>query len=150
MIKEMYRAPDKNGDELILFYSDSISNTPVVALFLKVYAEIIEKGWCNPTIPFANSNKVVWAERADGSIAGGVCFEITPHNQTGWIILSFTAPEERGKGINAICHTAFEKASKKLGATQISSLVHMDNASRLRSSEKVGFKPQYYRMHKPL
>lgn len=150
MPTELYKTTDKNGDELTIYFDDSIANTPVVSIFLKVYAEIIEKGWCNPTIPFGNSNKVVWAQRPDGSIAGGICFEHNPSVKLVWIVLSFTTPEERGKGINGVCHTAFEKVAKNIGATQIASLVHIDNASRLRSSEKVGLKPQYYRMQKSI
>jgi hypothetical protein len=141
---------DKNGDELALHYSESIANTPTVALFLKVYGEIVEKGWSNPTIPFTNKNSVVWVERPDASVAGGICFEYVPSTSLGWIVLSFTAPEERGKGINSILHPQFERIVKRMGATQIASLVHIDNESRLRSSTKVGLEPQYYRMYKKL
>jgi GNAT superfamily N-acetyltransferase len=141
---------DKNGHTLSIHYSDSIANTPTVPLFLKVYAEIIEKGWSNPTFPFTNKNNVVWASRSDSSIAGGICFEYIPNTQLGWIILSFTAPDERGKGINSILHPVFERIVKKMGATQISSLIHIDNESRLRSSAKVGFEPKFYRMYKKL
>ena len=141
---------DKNGDVLALHYSESIANTPTLSLFLKVYAEIVEKGWSNPTIPFSNKNSVVWVERPDSSVAGGICFEYVPSTSLGWIVLSFTAPEERGKGINSILHPAFERIVKRMGATQIASLVHIDNTSRLRSSEKVGLVPQYYRMYKKL
>ena len=150
MTIELTRVKDKVGDDLVLYYSESIANTPVVATFLKIYAEIIEKGWCNPTIPFNNANRVVWATRPDGKIAGGICFEYTAAVNTGWIVLSFTDPAERGKGINGICHTAFERISKNLGATKISSLVHVGNESRLRSAKKVGMTPQFYRMHKDI
>jgi GNAT superfamily N-acetyltransferase len=141
---------DKNGDELKLLYSETIANTPALALFLKIYAEIVEKGWSNPNIPFSNKNSVVWVERPDGTVAGGICFEYVPSTALGWIILSFTASTERGKGINSLLHPAFEKIVKRMGAQQIASLVHIDNKSRLRSSEKVGLVPQYYRMYKKL
>ena len=141
---------DKNGDELTLHYSETIANTPALALFLKTYAEIVEKGWSNPNIPFSNKNSVVWVERPDGTVAGGICFEYIPGTALGWIILSFTAPTERGKGINSLLHPAFEKVMKRMGATQIASLVHIENESRLKSTKKVGLEPQYYRMYKKL
>lgn len=150
MTNELLRIKDKAGGDLILYYRASIANTPVVAIFLKIYAEIIEKGWSNPTIPFTNRNSVVWAERPDRTVVGGICFEYDALINTGWIVLSFTDPAERGKGINGICHASFERILKKLGANKISSLVHVDNESRLRSAKKVGMEPQFYRMQKKI
>jgi hypothetical protein len=148
MANELLRVKDNAGGDLILYYRESIANTPVVAIFLKIYAEIIEKGWSNPTMPFGNRNRVVWVERPGGAVVGGICFEYNALINTGWIVLSFTDPVERGKGINGICHASVERILKKLGATKISSLVHVDNESRLRSAKKVGMVPQFYRMSK--
>lgn len=139
---------DKNGDDLIIFASMTLANTPCVALFFKVYSEILENGWANPTVPFNNDSRVIWLERPNGKIVGGVCYEYTKHNQMSWIVLTFTDPDERGKGINTICQKELEKISKKLGAVQICSLIHVDNRAAMASAEKVGRKPQFYRMLK--
>lgn len=141
---------DKNGEPLMIYYSEIFANTPVVGLFLRTYSEIVDKGWAPPSITFGNTNRVVWASRENGSIAGGICFEYQDMPQLSWITLSFTDPSERGKGINGILHTHCENISKKLGATQLGSMVHINNINRLRSAEKAGFNPQYYRMYKNL
>ncbi len=150
MYRKVGDVVDKLGGSLTLYSSDSIANTPVVSLFLKVYAEIIDKGFANPNIPFNNKCRVVWVERPDGKVAGGICFQHDQEAKLSWIILSFTSPDERGKGINGICHDQVEKVSKFIGATQLCSLVHIQNESRLKSAKKVGFEPQYYRMFKKL
>lgn len=150
MIRKIKDTVDRAGNTLAVFHSDTLANTPAVGLFLKVYAEIVEKGWANPMIPFRNDNRVTWCERPDGRIAGGICYEYYPVSLTGWIHLSFTNPEDRGLGINAICHAVFEEDCKRLGATQLASHVHVDNASRLRSTEKVGLVPQFIRTVKKL
>lgn len=141
---------DSTGEEVLLFFSETVGSTNVLPLFLRVYAEIVEKGWSNPVISFSNTNRVVWAERPSGVVVGGIAFDYAPTTHLSWIVLSFTAPDERGKGINAICHATFEQVSKKLGARQVCSLVHVNNSSRLRSAEKIGLKPQFYRMQKEL
>lgn len=148
MITKIKDTVDKNGGTLTVYHSTTLANTPALALFLKVYGELLDKGWANQVIPFKNDNKVVWVERPDGRVAGGICYEYNPTALIGWIHLSFTAPEDRGLGINAICHDVFEKDSKKSGAKQLASLVHVDNSSRIASTQKVGLVPHYIRMVK--
>ena len=68
----------------------------------------------------------------------------------GWLVLSFTEPEFRGRGLNQICHQYYEEDCKKLGAVMLSSLVAVDNKSRIKSAAKVGMYPKFYRMHKDI
>jgi GNAT superfamily N-acetyltransferase len=66
----------------------------------------------------------------------------------GWIILSFTAPEYRGKGVNQLMHKYFEQIIKDKGGNKIASHVNVNNVSRIKAAQKVGFVPLYYRMNK--
>jgi hypothetical protein len=141
---------DKSGEVLLLMKSDSLAHTPVIPLMLRVYAEIVEKGFAQPIITFNNSSRVAWAERKDGTVLGGICYEYKPEVKCGWLILSFTAEVERGKGINALVHEVYESDCRRLGATHLSSFVNLNNQSRLESLKSVGMIPQMYKTFKSL
>lgn len=141
---------DKSGEVLDLWHSESLAFTPALPLFLKVYAEIIEKELSLPVMAFKNNNRVVWAENKDKVVVGGICYEFIPESKTGWLVLSFTHPLHRGKGINELCHELYEKDCISLGANNLGSMVDVQNESRIRSAEKVGMFPKFYRMYKKL
>lgn len=141
---------DRNKEKVILYSSDSLSFTPVIPLMLRVYAEIVEKDFAQPIITFNNSSKVVWAEREDKKVIGGICYEYRPESRCGWLILSFTDPDERGKGINALVHELYESSCRRLGATHLASFVNLNNKSRLESLKSVGLVPQMYKTYKKL
>ena len=148
--KKIANTEDKLGNTVELWWSNNIANTPTVPLFLKTYAEIVEKGLANPTFTFENDNRVTWVQTPDGVIMGGICYKYIPEQYLGWIILSFTDPAYRGRGINELCHRVYEGDCRKLGAKQLGSIVATDNAARLRSAEKVGMAPKFFRMQKDL
>jgi hypothetical protein len=150
MNRPIKQTTDKSGEQVILFRSDSLSFTPVIPLMLRVYAEIVENGFAQPLITFSNSSKVVWAERKDGTVLGGICYEYKPEIKCGWLILSFTDKDHRGKGINALVHELYESESRRLGATHLSSFVNLDNESRLESLKSVGMIPQMYKTFKQI
>jgi hypothetical protein len=141
---------DKTGETVLLMKSDSLSFTPVIPLMLRVYAEIVENGFAQPLITFSNSSKVVWAERKDGTVLGGICYEYRPEAKCGWLILSFTDKEHRGKGINGLVHEIYETDCRRLGATHLSSFVNLNNTSRLESLKSVGMIPQMYKTYKQI
>jgi hypothetical protein len=149
-MRKIKTVTDKSGEALELWHSDSIAFTPALAPFLKVYAEIIEKSFTLPVMAFKNSNRVVWAEDKDKVVVGGICYEYLAESKTGWLVLSFTDPMYRGRGINSLCHEIYEKDCIALGANNLSSVVDIDNESRIKSAAKVGMVPRFYRMYKKL
>jgi len=140
---------DKKAEKLDIYWMDNLAMCPALSMFLKVYAETIDKGYSNPNVTWSNKNRVVWAQK-DDQIVGGICYEYAPDVRMGWIVLSFTDPDFRGRGINELLHYTMEDDVKRLGGERICSLVHIDNISRQKSAEKVGLKPQFYRMNKLL
>jgi GNAT superfamily N-acetyltransferase len=140
---------DSQGRSLDVYHANSLSLCPALSLFLKVYAEILDQGFANPNVAWRNKSSMVWAQLGD-KVVGGICYEYEPETRMGWIVLSFTDPEYRGSGINGILHEFFEAEVKKIGGARIASLIHVDNASRIRSAEKVGLLPQFYRTLKIL
>jgi len=137
-------------NNLELWHSETIAWTPALTLFLKVYAETIDRGLGLNQIHFKNSNRVVWIQNSEKVVLGGICYEYSPENQMGWIVLSFTDPSYRGQGVNSLCHQAFEDDCKSLGAISIGSTVSVGNESRLKSAAKVGLLPKFYRMYKKI
>lgn len=140
---------NKNGETLKIYWQETLNYCPALPLFLKVYAELMEKDFTNNVITFNNKNRVVWVENDQG-VVGGICYEYLQDSKIGWIVLSFTDPNFRGQGINELCHYIMEEDIKRLGGKKISSLVHVDNISRQKSAKKVGLAPQYFRMNKDL
>lgn len=147
MKRKVKTTPDKMGEMMDIYWQGDLAMCPALSMFLKVYAETIDKGYSNPNVAWKNSNRVVWAQKGD-RIVGGICYEYVQDVRMGWIVLSFTNPEQRGRGINEALHYVMEEDVKQLGGERISSLVHVDNVSRHKSAEKVGLKPQFYRMNK--
>lgn len=140
---------DASGENVDLFSMTTLFNCPALPLFLRTYAEIIEKKFANPNITWDVNNRVVWAVKGT-SIVGGICYEFDMQKRTGWIVLSFVDESQRGKRIYELLHQAMEDDLLAIGARSLASLVHVNNESRLKSAQRVGINPQFYRMHKPL
>jgi len=149
-MKKIKDITDINGNTLEVWSSPHISHTPCFALFLRTFAELVEKKLITPAIHFKNSNRVVWIQNSAGQVLGGIAYEIIQETQTGWLVLSFTDPEFRGQGINKLCHEFYESDCKASGAVQLGSIIHIENKSRIKSAEKVGMIPQYYRAIKKI
>jgi GNAT superfamily N-acetyltransferase len=149
-MKKVQDTKDKNGEHVEIWVSPSIEGSPAAPLFLKVYAEMIEKGHGLNKFQFSGKDRAIWAQRNDGTILGGITYEYVSEKRGGDIVLAFTAPEARGLGINELCHWAWEDDCRSLGGKFITLFVNVNNESRIRSAEKVGMYPTYYKMYKDL
>lgn len=141
---------DHHGEQLVIFFKDSLHDSPALPLILETYSELLKAGFANFSIPFRNNSKVVWLENNKGIVFGGICFDYFQERREGWIYLSFTDKKYRGQGINQICHNYFEQICKDLGATSIGSTVFINNINRLKSAKKVGLEPVSYKMYKSI
>lgn len=141
-------AIDAKGETVDVYKKNNLSG-PALSLFLRTYAEIVDKGWANSNITWDSKNYVIWAQKGD-TVVGGICYDFKNENGISWIVLSFIDPSQRGRRIYEILHNALEKETIALGGKGIASLVHVDNLSRQKSAERAGMKPQFYRMYKNL
>jgi GNAT superfamily N-acetyltransferase len=141
---------DNTGEHVEIWFSPGIAGSPAMSLFLKTYAESIDTGLALPAFLFKNEDRIIWAQRTDGKILGGISYEYLEYKKSGWTVWSFTAPEERGKGIYQLVHESFEEDCRKLGAVCIESMTHKDNKNRLAAAAKVGMLPKYIRLYKDL
>lgn len=143
---------DFQGDPLDIWLAESLNGSICVSLFLKTYAELVDRKLSSTVMSWADFHKyqAVYCTNTNGQVLGGIAFEYRPIMKEGWIILSFTDTESRGRRVNQILHGYFEKIVMSRGGDQIGSHVHINNEARLRSCERVGLKPQFYKMKKYL
>lgn len=144
---------DGQGNALNIWYCNNLGGSPCMPLFLRTWGEIMDSGFSRKYISWGEGNKykAVYCTSEDNSkVLGGIAFEYLSNRQEGWIILSFTDTKERGRRINQVMHKYFEKAVRRMGGTRIGSHISVNNTSRLKAAERVGFKPAYYRMEKML
>jgi RimJ/RimL family protein N-acetyltransferase len=141
---------DANGNRITIWQSDQLASSKAMVLFLRTYAELIEKDFATEYISWSEGNKfnVVYCTDESGKVLGGIAYEYRALIREGWIVLSFTNPDYRGGRINSIMHKYFERSIKERGGHKICSHVHLDNEPRLKAAERAGMKPQFYRMHK--
>lgn len=141
---------DAKGNNIVVWHGDQLANSKAMSMFLKTYAELLDKGFATEYMPWGESNKfnVVYCTNEADEILGGIAYEYRALIREGWIVLSFTNPNYRGGRINSIMHRYFESSVKDRGGHKICSHVHIDNQSRLKAAERAGMKPQFYRMHK--
>lgn len=151
--KNLGEVVDAAGKTLSVWSCDQIGGTRAFSLFLKTYSEMVEKGFSTPYVGWdqSNGNKiniVYLYDNESNKVAGGIAFEYRVVAKEGWSILSFTDTAYRGQGINQLAYQYFEKILLSMGGNKIGSYVHVTNQSQLRSSEKSGMRPEYYRMSK--
>lgn len=131
-----------------IYYSTNLFHCTATSLLLKSYAELIDNNLSiGNSISFGNDSQVIWAENV-GKPVGGICFNVRKDLLQVWINFSFTENSWKGKGVNYECHMALEKYMRENNLSNIASHVSANNISRLKSCEKVGLKPTFYRMEK--
>ena len=148
-IKKIAVRQDARGNDLAIFFQDSMTGCPAMSMFLKTYAELLDRGWAHPNMTWSNKCRMIWAEHQE-EVVGGICYEYAQDTRLGWIILSFVDPTWRGQRINELLQNLVEHDLRQSGADRLASLVHVDNHSRQKSAERTGLIPQFYRMNKTL
>ena len=139
-----------NNESVTVFNSQSLAQTPPYKLAFRCFNELLEDDMAIPAMPFRNTSSVLWIENFEKKVMGGIVYEIIADRQEGWILLSFTDPEFRNKGVNTACHKVLYKILQDKGMLSVGSTVSVKNASRIASAKKVGLEPLYYRMFKKL
>lgn len=143
---------DLQANPLTIWTNTSLAASRALPLFLRTSAELIENGFAFSLIHWneLNHHNVIFCTDANNNILGGMVWEYRQVINEAWIALSFTSPEFRGRRINQLMHKYLIEISVKRGANKIGSHVHVNNTARLKSAERVGLVPQFYRMSQSL
>jgi hypothetical protein len=140
---------DRTGAKGLLKHCQNIGIGPteLMAFFFRHMSELLYDGHGSSWIGFHNKCRAIYIEM-DGKIVGHIIYDYIVDQKRTWINLSAVDPAYRKRGLYSIMHEEFEIVSKKLGAIEISSFVHVDNIGRLKSAEQNGFLPRFLRMGK--
>lgn len=139
---------DKTGQALQIFLAPTLGDSPVLPVFLKEYAALMEQGYAQYNMIGNNRTKAVYAVLDDVIIAL-MAFDVSDDFiKTTWVNFSFVDPQYRNRGIFKILHQHLEEQVKAAGSKKICSVVHIDNTAILESAKSVGRVPVFYRTEK--
>lgn len=130
-----------------LKYSRQLDFTPAVLLALKGCVEIIGGGGYEPRMIVRGEHEVVWFEDPDraGLPIGCIVFDVDgegPYSRA-WILLSYTLPEFRRKGVHAQLWLALETIARARGIAKIAGAVRADNEGMKMAATSRGRTGQY-------
>jgi ribosomal protein S18 acetylase RimI-like enzyme len=138
MNAQVLTAVDKLGSQVVIKKSPTLGMSPVVSLFMRGYAELIDNGFAYNNLAGHNKNNVIYVE-IDNEVAGFIVYEIQDDiAKTCWIIFGSVLEKFRRRGLYKIMHNHLEKIAKSQGSTQIFSFVHKDNTAMMKLNESLG------------
>jgi len=137
---------DINGETLEIYFSKELKGTPAMAELLKANAELLEnKHSGTNAVVVHNDDRVVWAQTLDGNIRSSVAYATTkdPDNtipgDSVTLVLTYTDPKFRGKGLRSLLQPYVEQAILNEGCNLILSYVHVNNGSPNAVVQNQGF-----------
>ena len=146
-MKLLETTQDKNGKE-IQIYSGVVAFSPAFSSLLKAYAELLDNKLAPAHFDFSNEDFMLWVQYTDGTVLGGMCFEVDADWNAIGLKMGWTEKEYRSMGINTLCHKWLEQEARDRNLKRIISMVHVKNEMRMRSAAKVGLNPLFYLMYK--
>lgn len=151
MLIPLGKEKDKNGRDIEIIKSTTLSLSPIYTFFLREMADLIDQGLAFPQTSWQDKDCEAVYAQFEGKILGHIVYskEYLTKNVL-WISLSAVAKDERGLGIYSILHKYFEEIAKEYDCYAIASQVHKKNKIRLSSAEKVGMTPIFYYIGKKL
>jgi ribosomal protein S18 acetylase RimI-like enzyme len=150
-VSTLTTATDKTGATVEIKFCNQTSIGPeeLMLFFYKSITDLIDNGHSSSWPSYNSKSMAVFVE-VDNKIVGHIMFNYMAEQRYTYIVLSAVDKNYRNRGLYKLMHYEFEKMSKKLGAIQITSFVHVDNATRLITAKSVGLKPQFYKMVKDI
>jgi len=138
---------DINGVE-IQIYSGVVGYSPAFSSLLRAYADLVDSKLAPVHFDFDNEDFMLWVQYTDGTILGGMCFNVHKDWNLINLKMGWTEKEYRSMGINTLCHKWLAEETKNRNLKGITSVVHINNETRLRSAAKVDLHPMFYIMYK--
>jgi ribosomal protein S18 acetylase RimI-like enzyme len=141
---------DKTGATVTVKFSATLGNSPVVPIFLRAYATLIESGHAFNYIAGTNKSKAVYAE-IDGRIVAHLVYDIQDDiPKTTYVVFGGVDDAFKRRGLYTILNKYLEQQGKKAGSKKVVSLVHAENIAMLALGEAVGRKKVFHRLEKEL
>ena len=141
---------DSTGVQVQINFAPTIGESPVLPVFLREYAKLMEQGYATYNLVSNNRSKAIYAV-IDNKIIGIMVYDFAEDIvKTTWINFSFVDEKFRKRGIFKILHQVLEEQVKTAGSKKICSAVHVDNDTMLKSAKSVGRLPIFYRTEKQI
>jgi len=114
-----------------IYHSHCLTYSPPFVMVLRAYAELVEKGWSPPELPFNNTTPVVWVQDEQGRVIGTLVYYTDKPRRLGYQLFIYVNPEHRNKGIGqALVDEVCERIRNEGGDRLIRS-IHVDNKAPL-------------------
>ena len=91
---------DNTNTSYSMYYANEVANTPALAFVFEGWAELLKNNMAFPRVHFGNKDSVVWIENDAGEIVALILYAIRKDEDDCWILLTYTVPSYRGRGIN--------------------------------------------------
>ena len=144
--KEIGSIVDNTNTSYRMYYANEVANTPALAFVFEGWAELLKNNMAFLRVHFGNKDSVVWIENDAGEIVALILYAIRKDEDDCWILLTYTVPSYRGRGINPkLLDIVKEIAKTKFEIKTISSNIFANNTSALKAIEKTGRKIIAYR-----
>ena len=143
---------DLMGSTLEIYQYPTLDWSPAYPLFIKTYAELVEKKLAAATTAWnKHSCGVVYAE-LDTRVIGAMVYDPAhpEFTESLWVTLWCVDPEYRQRGLIKILFKHFEHIGRELGKTNILAHTHLNNHAVAKACESVGMKPVSYLIGKKL
>jgi ribosomal protein S18 acetylase RimI-like enzyme len=150
MISELLGAEtDKTGAVVKISSTPQIGMSPVCAIYLKSYSELIDAGHAYPRFNGTNKTKAIYAT-IDDEIVGFIAYEFIVDWMMVHIVFSRVDPRFRNRGIYKLMFIKLEKMAKALKYTKIYSEVSAHNTGIIAGHESVGMKTMFLKNEKDI
>lgn len=142
---------DNLGSDVAVKKALTLGTTPIVPIFMREFANLIDQGFTTNNIVATNKSKVIYVE-INNAIAGFIVYDIQHDDvsKTCWILFGTVLEPFRRRGLYKIMHSHLEIAAREQGSKQIFSLVHVNNTAMLELNKKLDKNPVFHRMEKYL
>lgn len=129
-------------------HAPTIGGSPILPIFMKGYAELIEQGHALSFMMGTNKSKAMYAE-VNGHIAGYIVYDIQEDIlKTAYIVSGEILAPYRRQGIYQVLHRYLEESVKKLGSKRVNSMVNINNTSMIELNKIIGKNPTFLKMEK--
>ncbi len=144
---------DKYNNPVTISYVDSIGYSPIVPMYMKNFAKLVEQGYASAHILTGVNDqcKAIIAEE-DEDLVGCMLF-ILKHEIpiiTAWIYFTHVEERVRGRNIYKLMYNHLLKKVPEFGVTAVSSLVHIDHTSMIKACDSTDRKAKYLYMETQL
>jgi RimJ/RimL family protein N-acetyltransferase len=135
---------DKAGRQIKIFNSTKMSFSPAFTYMIRLYADIVDKGWTSPEIWWDEKQLGIIYAQDNNKIVGCISYCLDdPNGDDPYIVVGGTSNDYQSNGIYKAMHTVLEEYVKASGKQIITTKVHVKNKRMRDLSEFLNKSARY-------